>query len=129
MFLLSACILLPGGEAVDAGLKVHKAGAARHNLAVRMPVEPEVLYAALLRVVEQDSDVRVVRRSDHVMSLEATEHDKRMTGQVTSLGDSEAVLYVWADAGKGGRTGSELATMVVDAVSRDLGVDYETVTY
>ena len=126
---LSGCFLLPGGQAVDAAMVVHTAGSAQHTAAVRLPVQSADAYAAILSIVDRDAAIEVVNRNDKGMLLEVTEEGKRLTGQVTSLGPTESLLYIWADAGVSGRTGSELASNVIEAVCDELGVAFERVDY
>ncbi len=126
---LSGCFLLPGGQAVDAAMVVHTAGSAQHTAAVRLPVRSADAYAAILSIVDRDAAIEVVNRNDKGMLLEVTEEGERLTGQVTSLGPTESLLYIWADAGVSGRTGSELASNVIEAVCDELGVAFERVDY
>jgi hypothetical protein len=129
LFGVSGCFLLPGGQAVDAAMVVHTAGSAQHTAAVRMPVPSADVYAALLRIIEGDPAIEVVNRNDKGMLLEVVENGERLTGQVTSLGADESLLYVWAVTGVSGRTGSELTSIVVEAVCDDLGVAFERIDY
>jgi len=126
---LSGCFLLPGGQAVDAAMVVHTAGSAQHTAAVRLPVQSADAYAALLSIVDGDPTIEIVNRNDKGMLLEVTEEGERLTGQVTSLGPTESLLYIWADAGVSGRTGSELASITIEAVCDELGVAFERVDY
>lgn len=128
-FGVSGCFLLPGGETVDAAMVVHTAGSAQHTAAVRVPVESAQVYAALVKIVEQDAQVEVISRNDRGMLLEVAEAGESMTGQVTALGPHESLLYLWADTGKSGRTGRELTASVVEAVCNHLGVVFERVDY
>lgn len=129
LFGVSGCFLLPGGEVVDAALVVHTAGSAQHTAAVRMPVESARVYGALLDIIEKDPAIEVVHRNDKGMLLEVIEDSDRLTGQVTNLGSSESLLYIWADTGDSGRTASELTSIVIEAVCKELGVNFERIDY
>lgn len=129
LFGVTGCFLLPGGQAVDAAMVVHTAGAAQHTAAVRLPVESARVYSAMLKVLERDPEINVVSQNDKGMLLEVVEAGERMTGQVTNLGSAESLLYVWADAGNSGRTGSELTSVVIEAVCEELGVEFERIDY
>ena len=83
----------------------------------------------MLKVLERDPEINVVSQNDKGMLLEVVEAGERMTGQVTNLGSAESLLYVWADAGNSGRTGSELTSVVIEAVCEELGVEFERIDY
>ena len=48
---LGGCFLLPGGDVVDAALVTHTAGSSQHTAAVKVPVKPEAVYAAMIRII------------------------------------------------------------------------------
>jgi hypothetical protein len=127
---LTGCAPLPGSSVTNAATVVYTAGARQHTAAVELPVEPPVVFEALVRLIKERGDVEVVDRNDKAMLIEvAQEKERRITGQVTKLGTGNSLLYVWADAGSSGQSGREMAISAIELICEELGVDYELVSY
>jgi len=126
---LGACAALPGGTVVDATTVVYTAGSSKYTAAVKIHRAAPEVYAALIDVVTEEPDVEIVNRKNNALLVEVTQKDRELAGQVTTLGESDSLLYIWADAGAGGQTGQELALIVVGLVCDKLGVTYELVSY
>ncbi len=126
---LSACAWLAGGSVVESALVVHTAGSKKHTAAAQIPVAAPDVFAAVIRLVEEHRDLIIESRNDKAFLIEVTKGGQSITGQVTSLGTDNSLLYVWADAGESGQTGEGLATSVVQRVCDVLGVKHELVHY
>ena len=121
---------MPGGSVVDAALVTHTAGSSQHTAAVKIPVEPATVYAAMIRIVTADEEkVEIISRNDKAYMLEITRDGARLTGQVTRLNGNQSLLYIWADAGLSDQTGRSAAMSSVARICDELGVAYEEVTY
>jgi len=128
--VLTGCVPLPGSSVTHATTVVYTAGASRHTAAVELPVEPPIVFEALVRLIKERNDVEVVDRNDKAMLIEvAQENERQITGQVTKLGSGNSLLYVWADAGSSGQSGREMAISAIELICEELGVDYELVNY
>jgi hypothetical protein len=128
--MLSGCAPLPGSTVTHAATIVYTAGASQHTAAVELSVAAETVFEALVRIIKESPDVKVVDRNDKAFLIEvAQEKERRITGQVTKLGSERSLLYIWADAGSSGQTGRELAISAVEIICDELGVDYELVSY
>ncbi len=127
--VLGGCILQPGGTVVDSALVVHTAGSSQSTISARVPVEAPRVYAAFARVLDDLNDAEVISRKDSAMMIEVAGDFGEITAQVTSLGSSESLLYIWADTEGSGRSGSEVAGSAVEAICEELGVTYERVQY
>ena len=127
--LFVACSLLPGGQAYESATVVYSAGSKKHTAAVQVPVAAPEVYASIVRLLEEERDLDFQSRNDKAMLIEVEKGSRSLTGQVTDLGANSSLLYVWADAGKSGETGEELAISVVELVCDELGVKYELVNY
>lgn len=126
---LGACAWLAGGSVVESALVVHTTGSKKHTAAAQVPVAAPDVFAAVVRLVEESPDLLIESRNDKAFLIEVTKGSQSLTGQVTSLGTSKSLLYVWADAGESGITGEALATSVVQLVCDELGVKHELVHY
>jgi hypothetical protein len=127
---LGGCFLLPGGSVVDAALVTHTAGSSQHTAAVKVPVKPEAVYAAMIRIITaEDSGVEIISRNDKAFMVEVDRDGARLTGQVTKLDARQSLLYVWADAGLSDQTGRSQAITSIERICDELGVDYEEVSY
>ena len=126
---LGGCTALPGGKVVESATIVYTAGSSQYTAAVEVAVLAPDVYATLIRVITENPNVEVVSRKDKALLVEVARDSKRLTAQVTRLGESNSLLYVWADAGASGQTGQELAISVVERVCTELGVSFELVSY
>jgi hypothetical protein len=126
---LSGCSALPGGQVVDAALIVHTEGSSQHMVAVKVPVDASIVFAALIDQIEGRPDVSIINRNDKAYLLEVSKGERHVTGQVTELDAGRSLLYVWADTGDSHMSGHDLAISVVEVICDDLGVIYERVEY
>jgi hypothetical protein len=127
---LGGCFLLPGGDVVDAALVTHTAGSSQHTAAVKVPVEPAAVFAAMIRIITAENGrVEIISRNDKALMVEVERDGARLTGQVTKLDARQSLLYIWADAGLSDQTGRSLAISSIGRVCDELGVSYEEVTY
>lgn len=128
--LISGCVALPGGTVTDAATVVYTSGASQHTAAVELQVPADEVFESMVRVIKEHPDIEVVERKDKAYLIEVSqEKERRITGQVTSLGSGSALLYIWADAGSSGLSGREMAISAVEFICDELGVDYELVQY
>lgn len=129
IILLVGCSALPGGQVIDTALIVHTEGSKQHMVAVKVPADASIVFAAFVDQLEQRPEVSVINRNDTAFLLEASQDGKHVTGQVTELDMGRSLLYVWADAGDSQMSGHDLAISVVEVICDELGVMYETVEY
>ena len=128
--LVSGCTALPGGTVSNAATIVYTSGASQYTAAVELQVPAAEVFEAMVRVLKEHPDIEVVKRKDKAYLIEVTQgKERRITGQVTSLGSGSSLLYVWADSGSSGRTGREMAISGVEIICDELGVEYELVQY
>jgi hypothetical protein len=128
--VLVGCAPLPGSSVTNAATIVYTAGASQYTAAVELPVQPPIVFEAMIRLVNERPNVEVVDRNDKAFLIKVAEGPERhLTGQVTKLGSGNSLLYIWADAGGSGQTGQELAISTVELICDELGVDYELVNY
>ena len=130
LILLDGCFLLPGGDVVDAALVTHTAGSSQHTAAVKVPVKPAAVYAAMIRIITaEDAGLEIISRNDEAFMVEVDSDGARLTGQITKLDARQSLLYIWADAGLTDQTGRSLAISSIERICDELGVDYEEVSY
>jgi hypothetical protein len=128
--LISGCVALPGGTVTNAATVVYTSGASQHTAAVQLQVPAAEVFEAMVRVIKEHPDIEVIERKDKAFLIEVAQaKERRITGQVTSLGSGSSLLYIWADAGSSGRSGREIAISAVEFICNELGVDYELVQY
>ncbi len=128
--LVSGCTALPGGTVSNAATIVYTSGASQYTAAVELQVPADEVFEAMVRVLKEHPDIEVVKRKDKAYLIEVTQgKERRITGQVTSLGSGSSLLYIWADSGSSGRTGREMAISGVEFICDELGVEYELVQY
>jgi hypothetical protein len=125
----SGCSLLPGGKVVESATVVYTVGNKKHTAAAQIPVPASTVFSALVKLINESTDVVVVNRNDEAYLLEVTSEGRSFTGQTSSLDATHSLLYVWVDAGNSGQSGEQLAITVVELVCDALGVKYELVHY
>jgi len=127
--LVAGCNALPARQATDAALVVHTSGSSQDMIAARVPTDAATVFDSFVRIIEKGPDIEVINRKNDAMLVEIVKDGLRITAQATQLGAGESLLYIWADAGDSGRTGSELATGAVESICEELGVPCERVDY
>jgi uncharacterized protein YndB with AHSA1/START domain len=128
--VVAGCAPLPGSSVTNAATIVYTAGASQYTVAVELPVQPQTVFEAMVRLVNERPNVEIVDRNDKAFLVKVADGPERqLTGQVTKLGSGNSLLYIWADANASGQTGQELAISTVELICNELGVDYELVTY
>jgi hypothetical protein len=120
---------MPGGTVVDSAMVVHTAGSSKSTISARVPADAAAVYSAFADVLEEEPDVEVLSRKDGAMLMEVRGEFGEITAQVTRLGPTESLLYIWADADGTGRTGAEVANAAVRRICDELDVGYEIVEY
>lgn len=128
-FFVSGCSPMPGSSVTNAATVVYAAGASQYTAAVELQVPAVEVFDALVRTIEKHPEIDLVKRNDKARLIEVSQEERRITGQVSSLGSGNSLLYIWADAGSTGESGREIAMTAVEAICSELGVDYEIVTY
>lgn len=127
--LLMGCTAMPARRFADTALMVYTEGSRHDTLAVTLPADAIDVYNAFIRAIEQQPTPVEANRNDDAMLIEINKADVSITGQATSIGKGESLLYIWTDAGDSGHSGRELAVAVAEAICDELGVSYETVRY
>jgi len=120
---------MPGSSVTNAATVVYAAGASQYTAAVELRVPADVVFDSLVRTIKEHPEIDVVKRNDKARLIEVSQQERRITGQVSSLGSGNSLLYIWADAGSTGESGREIAMAAVEFICDELGVDYEVVTY
>jgi uncharacterized protein YndB with AHSA1/START domain len=128
--VVAGCAPLPGSSVTNAATVVYTAGASQYTVAVELPVQPQTVFEAMVRLVNERPNVEIIDRNDKAFLVKVADGPERqLTGQVTKLGSGNSLLYIWADANASGQTGQELAISTVELICNELGVEYELVTY
>jgi hypothetical protein len=89
--------------------------------------EPDVVYAAMIRVIERKPDVEVINKEDESYLIEAARGETKATAKATPHGSGLTQLIVTADAGKGDQSDEDLALNVVKQICEELKVGYKVV--
>jgi hypothetical protein len=127
--LLGGCIMTPGGTVVDSAMVVHTAGSSKSTISARVPVEAGAVYSAFAEVIDEEPGIELLSRNDAAMLMEGYGDFGEIAAQVTQLGSTESLLYVWVDTKETRQAGSELANRAVQRICEELGVGYEIVRY
>ena len=120
---------MPGSSVTNAATIVYTSGASQYTAAVELKVPATDVFDALFRLIQDNPEFEIHNRNDKALLVEVSKQDRRFTGQVTSLGSGNSLLYIWADAGTSGKSGREIAISAVETICSELGVDYDLVQY
>lgn len=127
LVFIAGCWPAPGASVAHTAAVVYTKGARQNTVSVRLKVPPHQVFAAMIRLAEEDTDFEIIKRDDRRLLLEVVAADRSVSGQATDLGRGETLLFVWADAGTSGMTGRKFALEVAEYVCAELSVDCEIV--
>lgn len=107
----------------SAGMVVYTKGARQHTATVQLVRSPAEVYAAMLRLTAQRSDLKIINKDDKRYLLELTDGERSLTGQATELDYNSTLFFIWADAGDSGKTGRDLALDAMRQLCAELKVE------
>ncbi len=125
--LAAGCWPAPGASVAHTTTVVYTRGARQSTVSARLKVPPDDVFAAAGRILEARPDLELVKRDNAGRLVEVARGEMRVAAQATDLGGGETLLFVWADAGTGARTGRDVALDAVEQLCRELGISYEIV--
>jgi hypothetical protein len=128
-FLLSATIFLQGCVVfLTTVATVVRMRSSNHvTTTVLIKKEPDVVYAAMIQILERKPDVKVIKKEDASYLIEAARGEAKASAKATSYGSGLTQLIVTADAGKGDQSDEDLALNVVKQICEELKVGYKVV--
>jgi len=128
-FLLAVTIILQGCVVfLTAVATVVLVRSSNHiTTTVLIKKEPDVVYAALIRIIERDPDVEVIKKKDESYLVDAVRGESKGTAKATPYGSGLTLLIVTADAGKGDQSDEDLAFNIVKQICEELKVAYKVV--
>ena len=120
--MFASCTVGPMKTPVQTGMVLYTEGARSHTATVQLQVPPSEVHAALLRLVGNDPEIKLVNRDDKRFLVEAERGADNVTAQATPIGQNSTLLFIWATAGKKGESGKDLALRSVTRICKELGV-------
>lgn len=123
VFIAQGCTSGPMRAPTSAGMVVYSKGARQHTATLQIDLPATEVYAAMLRVVAQHPEIKVINQNDKYFLLELTDGERNVTGQATELDSRSTLFFIWADAGNSGQTGQRLALNAVRALCAELKVE------
>jgi hypothetical protein len=124
---VAGCWPAPGASVAHTAAVLYTEGARQNTVSARLKVPPDRVFAAMIRIAQEDPDFEIIKRDDRRLLLEVAAADQYVSGQATDLGRGETLLFIWADARASGMSGRKLALEAVKDVCAELGVAYEIV--
>lgn len=118
---LSGCVV-----AGIALIKAASPGGGAHTATVEIEAEPDDVYAAMLRVVDEDPDVTLVKRDDVKHTVEASAGKSGLTASADLQDNGKTMLTVVARAKGKDVKSKDLAASLVEKVCDELGVPHRT---
>lgn len=127
--LMALAIVLPGCiTAAVTGAVIYVAGTLQYTATVELKAPPDKVYAAMLRILERRTDIKVDKRDDAKLKLEISKGKNQATAAVAKLADANSSeLTVTARENETDMSHKDLALKVVQQVCDELGVKYEVV--
>jgi len=121
--LLQACTVGPMREPTQTGLVLYTQGARQHTATVQLNVPPQDVYTAMLRVIRGRKDLKLISSNDRRYLIEVVQGANSITAQATPQDNYSTLLMVWAQAGKNGETGRDLALRAVNQLCTELAIE------
>ena len=121
--MLQGCVLFLSSVATVVYMRSSK----HTTTTVLIKKEPDVVYAAMIRIIERKPDVQVLKKEDENYLIEAARGEAKASAKATSYGSGLTQLIVTADAGKGNQSDEDLSLNVVKQICEELEVGYKIV--
>lgn len=121
--ILQGCVVFLSSVATVVMMR----GDKHHTTTVLVKKDPTTVYAAMIRIIERRSDIKILSKEDEKHFIEVSRGDARATAKATDYGSGLTQLMVTADAGKSDQTDEALALNVVTQVCDELGVAYKLI--
>ena len=104
------------------GSVLYTQGARQHTAMLQIQLAPAEVYHGLLKVIASRSDLKTLNTNAQRYLVEVARNGEFLSAQATSLSANETLLFIWADAGKSGRTGQDLARSAAEQICIQLAV-------
>lgn len=93
---------------------------------VQLEAMPNQVFAALVRYVEEQPDITMIKQDISNRMIEAEKDTLRVTAKVVDLGKGISELTIIVDAGDAEMNDEELALRVVKKICGDLDLDCQS---
>ena len=127
LLLLLAVLVMQGCITATAVAIIAATTGAGHTATVEVEKTPQEVYGAMLRIVNEDPDIKLESRDDAKYCLKASRGKNRVEGCAKLLDNGMTELVVKATAREKGRTYEDLALKSVQRVCSELDVPYKVV--
>jgi hypothetical protein len=99
----------------------------QYTAKLEVPKEADEIYQIVVREIEKLPDVRIIRKDDSKLSVEASraEQTTRITALTTGAGKS--MVAITADAGKNWEDSKELAQRVVRRICQEVNMQCQLI--
>jgi len=99
----------------------------QYTAKLEVPKEADEIYRIVVREIEKLPDVRIIRKDDSKLSVEASraEQTTRITALTTGAGKS--MVTITADAGKNLEDSKELAQQVVRRICQEVNMQCQLI--
>lgn len=105
------------------GSILYTQGVRQHTAMLQIHLPPAEVYNALLKVVANRPDLKLLNKNAQRLLIEIEKEGQFLSAQATSLSENQTLLFLWADAGKSGRTGQDLARSATEEICKQLAVE------
>ncbi len=115
------------GSVAVTGAAVYASQASQHATAATLDARPREVYAGMLRLAGKSTELRVVKTDESRLQVEMAQGQKSLTAEATELGESETLLYIWANTGSSGQPARDYARAFLSQLSDELNVEHKLV--
>ena len=115
------------GTAAITGAGIYARQASQHATAATLGARPPEVYAGMLRLARKSTELRVVKTDESRLQVEMAQGEKSLTAEATELGESETLLYIWANTGSSGQPARDYARAFLSQLSNELNVEHKLV--
>ena len=92
-----------------------------------VPKEAEEVYRIVVREIEKLPNVRIIRKDDSKLSIEASRAEQATRITALKTGDGKSMVTITADAGKNWEDSKDLAQRVVRRICQEVNMQCQLI--
>jgi hypothetical protein len=99
----------------------------QYTAKLEVPKEADEIYRILVREIEKLPDVRIIRKDDSKLSVEASRAEQTTRITVLKTGAGKSMVTITAEAGKNWEDSKELAQRVVRRICQEVSMQCQLI--
>jgi hypothetical protein len=100
---------------------------SQYTAKLEVPKEADEIYRIVVREIEKLPDVRIIRKDDSKLSVEASRAEQTTRITAFTTGSGKSMITITADAGKNWEDSKELAQRVVRRICQEVNMQCQLI--